>query len=124
MLTGKNPRAAIEVGQMIVAHLNKSDLSMEQLAERLRLKPGAKMINLLTGRHYFPLDLIQPTVEALEMEPAEFTRAVLRQYYCRDSVDYLFKVIGDAALTTSKFKNDEPREKSDKKQSRKRKHRK
>lgn len=122
MPTEKNPRAAIEVGQMINEHLNKSDLSMEQLAERLGLK-RAKMINLLTGRHYFPSDLIQATVEALKMEPVKFIRAVLRQDHPEDAVDYVFKVIGDAALAASKSTSDEPHEKSNKKQSRKRKRR-
>lgn len=116
MSTGKSPRAAIEVGQMIIAHLNKSDLSMEQLAERLGLKRGAKMINLVAGRHYFPSDLIQATVEALKIEPAKFTRAVLRQNHSEDAVDYIFKVIGDSALAARKSKDGEPHEKSSKKQ--------
>ncbi len=109
---------------MIIVHLNKSDLSMEQLAECLGLKRGAKMINLLTGRHYFPVDLIQATVEALKMEPAKFTRAVLRQYQSEDAVDYVFKVIGDAALAASKSTNDQPHEKSGRRQPRKRTRRK
>jgi len=89
----RDPEAAIRVGQTISAHLNKSGMSLEQLALRLGVGPGAKMINLLTGRHYFPLELAKLTAEVLGIDAAKIVYFVLLQYHPKEAVDDAYEVI-------------------------------
>ena len=96
----KDPSAALIVGQILRDHLHASDLSTEQLATRLGVKQGAKMMNLITGRHYFPPDLIEAAVEALGIEPNHFSRAVLRQFFSDEAVDYICKALSDGPPDT------------------------
>jgi hypothetical protein len=111
----RDPEAALRVGQTISAHLNKSDISLEQLAQRLGLKPGAKVINLSTGRHYFPLKLAKITAEILDIGAASFLRLVLLQYHPKEGVDDVFKII------CAYFQGQEPTGIPDKKKRRKKK---
>lgn len=97
----KDPSAALIVGQNLRDHLRASGLSTEQLATRLGIKQGAKMMNLITGRHYFPPDLIEAAVEALGIEPNHFTRAVLRQFFSDEAVDYMCKALSNGPPDTS-----------------------
>ncbi len=94
----RDPEAALCVGQTISAHLTKSGMSLEQLAQRLGLSPGAKIINLSTGRHYFPLELTKLTAEVLGIDAANFLRLVLLQYHPKEGVDDAFKIICAYAL--------------------------
>lgn len=94
----RDPEAALRVGQTISAHLSKSGMSLEQLAQRLGLKPGAKIINLSTGRHYFPLELAKLTAEVLGIDAAKFVRLVLLQYHPKGAVDDAFEIICAYAL--------------------------
>lgn len=117
----KNPSAALIVGQILRDHSRASGLSMEQLATRLGLKQGAKMMNLITGRHYFPPDLIETAVEALGIEPTHFTRAVLRQFFTDATVDFMCKAMSSGSPDTSDKLGVRSQEKTPKPKSKKQK---
>ncbi|MGQ2969059.1 MAG: helix-turn-helix domain-containing protein [Allorhizobium sp.] len=97
----RDPSAALAVGQILRDHLRASGLSPEQLATRLGIKQGAKMMNLITGRHYFPPELIEAAVKALGIEPTNFTRAVLRQFFSDEAVDYMCRALSNGPPDTS-----------------------
>lgn len=97
----KNPNAALIVGQLLRDHLRSSGLSTEQLAMSLGLKHGAKMMNLITGRHYFPPDLIEAAVKVLGIEPTNFTRAVLRQFFNDRTVNFMCQALSSGPPDTS-----------------------
>ncbi|MCQ2005268.1 helix-turn-helix transcriptional regulator [Rhizobium sp. NRK18] len=97
----KNPNAAIIVGQILRDHLRASSLTTEQLAARLGFKRGAKMMNLITGRHYFSPEHIEAAVETLGIEPTHFTRAVLRQFFNDRAVDFMCKALSSGSTDTS-----------------------
>lgn len=117
----KDPGAAVIVGNILRDHLRASGLSTEQLARRLGIKQGAKMMNLITGRHYFPPDLIEAAVEALGIEPNHFTRAVLRQFFSEEAVDYICKVLSNGPPDTSDELADRSGKRTPKPRSRKKK---
>ena len=91
-----NPAAAINVGRIIAEHLARSKMSIEQLGQRLEMKPGAKLNNLIAGRHYFPIHLMRPIVEALGIERESFARAVLLQFYSEDKVEGIAQMFASA----------------------------
>ncbi|KRC12688.1 hypothetical protein ASE23_20205 [Rhizobium sp. Root73] len=68
-------------------------MSLEQLAMRLGVGPGAKMMNLVAGRHYFPLELAKLTSEILGIYAAKFVYFVLLQYHPKEGVDDTFETI-------------------------------
>ncbi|CDZ35832.1 Hypothetical protein NGAL_HAMBI1146_15740 [Neorhizobium galegae bv. officinalis] len=117
----RDPDAAVIVGQILKEHLSASDLSVEQLATRLGLMQGAKMMNLITGRHYFPPEHIEAAVETLGIEPTHFTRAVLRQFFSESAVDFMCRALSSGAPGTSDQLDILSQEKSSKRKSRKRK---
>lgn len=94
----RNPHAALHVAQAISAHLTKSGMSLEQMSQRLGLSPGAKIINLSMGRHYFPLELAKHAAEVLGIDTAHFLRLVLLQYHPKAGVDDAFNIICASAL--------------------------
>jgi hypothetical protein len=94
----RDPQAALVVGQTISAHLSKSAISLEQLAKRLELKRAAKIINLATGRHYFPLEQAKLAAEILGIDAPKFLRLVLLQYHPMKGVNEAFEVISAHAL--------------------------
>lgn len=114
----RDPDAAIYVGQMICAHLNKSQLSTEELALRLGLSVS-KLVNLMTGRHYFPLELAKLVAEALGIELGEFVYFVLLQYFPKEAVDSAFESICAYAVLRHEQMGQAPKENSERKRKRK-----
>lgn len=117
----KNPNAALIVGQILRDHLRTSGLSTEQLATRLGLKHGAKMMNLITGRHYFPPDLIEAAAKVLGIEPTNFTRAVLRQFFNDRTVEFMCHALSSGPTDPSDELAGRSRETTPKRKSKKKK---
>ncbi|EDQ31792.2 hypothetical protein HPDFL43_21814 [Hoeflea phototrophica DFL-43] len=109
----RNQYAATRVGQIIFEHLSESGLTYTELAGRIGVN-GTKMKNLCAGRHYLPLELIEPIVEALEIEPENFTGVVLCQYGSECAVQYIAKVFGDARSARNTSSEGDPRDQSNK----------
>lgn len=117
----KDPSAAVIVGNVLRDHLCASGFSTEQLATRLGIKQGAKVMNLITGRHYFPPDLIEAAVEALGIEPTNFTRAVLRQFFTDRTVDFMCQALTSGPTDPSDELAGRSRETTPKRKSKKKK---
>ncbi len=79
----RNPHAALRVGQIIEAHLAKSEVSYRDLADRLGVT-DTKITYFVTGRHYFPVELAKQTAKALGIDHGEFIYFILFQYCKRD----------------------------------------
>lgn len=93
----RDPFAATEVGRLITAHLRNSNLTLDELAKRLRLRGGSrKMVNYLTGRHYLPLALARPIAELLNMDQSQLFSAVLLQYHPIIAVDHTVDALEEA----------------------------
>jgi hypothetical protein len=88
----KNPHAALRVGQIIEAHLTKSEMSYRDLAHRLGV-PVTKIVYFVTGRHYFPVEFAKPTAEALGIAQGELIHSILLQYFPKVEVDAIWEAI-------------------------------
>ncbi len=89
----KDPQASQKVGRFIAEHLEKSGLSIDELAEQLGMKP-AKVIYFLTGRHYFRLEMVEPFAKVLNIDDvATFVYYVQLQYDPRKAVNYAFEAV-------------------------------
>jgi cyanate lyase len=90
----RNPHAALRVGQIIEAHLTKSELSYRDLAHRLGVS-DTKVVYFVTGRHYLPVEFAKPVAEALGIAQGELIHSILLQYFPKVEVD----AIGEAIAT-------------------------
>jgi plasmid maintenance system antidote protein VapI len=108
----RDPQASQRVGHFIAEHLKKSGLPIDELAEQLGLKP-AKVIYFLTGRHYFPLEMVAPFARALNIDDvATFVYYVQLQYDPRKAVNYAFEAICAYAVRKQE-QTDETEEQAD-----------
>lgn len=98
----RDPHAALSVGQIIEAHLTKSEVSYRDLAHRLGV-PDTKIIYFVTGRHYFPVEFAKPTAEALGIDQGELIYSILLQYFPKAEVDAIWE-----AIATHIFEQQEP----------------
>lgn len=114
----RNPRAALRVGQIIEAHLTKSELSYRDLAHRLGVS-DTKILYFVTGRHYFPVEFAKPAAEALGIALGEFIYSILLQYFLKVEVDAIWEAIATHILAQQdsgeEESDDERREKRKKK---------
>ncbi|KEQ09333.1 helix-turn-helix transcriptional regulator [Pseudorhizobium pelagicum] len=102
----RDPGAAIEVGKFIAAAIGRSALSMEEVCDLTGVSRGAKLQNLLTGRHYFPLELARPLAKSLDLDPANLIYLVLRQYAPADAVGYVFEAVSQHAIAQLRTEKD------------------
>ncbi len=78
-------------------------------------------MNLITGRHYFPPDLIEAAAEALGIEPTNLTRAVLRQFFTDRTVDFMCQALSSGPTDPSDRLAGRSRETTAKRKSKKKK---
>jgi len=118
----RNPHAALRVGQILKAHLAKSELSFQDLAYRLGV-PDTKIVYFMTGRHYFPIEFAKPTAEALGIAQGEFIYPILLQYFPKVEVDAIWEAIATHIFaqqeSSEEGSDDERREKQKKKKRKK-----
>lgn len=119
----RNPHAALRVGQIIEAHLTKSELSSRYLAHRLGVS-DTKIVYFMTGRHYFPVEFAKPTAEALGIAQGEFIYPILLQYFPKVEVDAIWEAIAThifAQQESGEEESDDERREKQKKKKKKRK---
>lgn len=126
MIPYRNPHASLRVGQIIEAHLTKSEVSYRDLANRLGVR-DTKIIYFVTGRHYFPVEFAKPAAEALGIDHGELIYSVLLQYFTGAEVAAIWEAIAAHILGQQEpILNDadaEEREKRDKKRKKRKKSR-
>ncbi|MBB2834024.1 UNVERIFIED_ORG: transcriptional regulator with XRE-family HTH domain [Rhizobium esperanzae] len=115
----RNPHAALHVGQIIQIHLTKSHISYQQLALRLGVS-DTKIVSLVTGRHYFPVEFANATAEALGIDHGELIYSTLKQYFPKAEVDAIWEAIATHILAQQEPGEEESddRQKKKKKKSR------
>ncbi len=119
----RNPRSALRVGQIIEAHLNKFEVSYRDLAHRLGVS-DTKITYFVTGRHYFPVEFVKPTAEALAIDQGKLIYNVLLQYFPVAEVDVIWEAIAKHILGQQAPTEGGADDEQQKKQNRKRKKRK
>lgn len=120
MVRYRNPHAAVYIGKLISEHLGKSQLSQQQLAKRLGIS-DAKLLNLLLGQHYFPLELAETVSNLLDIEAGELVRNILLQDFPKHEVEFAFQAIGAYAISRHKHVEEKPNGSLDGKKKRKNK---
>ncbi|SEH23567.1 helix-turn-helix transcriptional regulator [Rhizobium sp. NFR12] len=88
----RNPHAALRVGQVIEAHLAKSEVSYRDLADRLGVR-DTKITYFVTGRHYLPVEFAKPAAEALGIDQGELIYLILLQYFPEADADAIWEAI-------------------------------
>ncbi|MBX4920008.1 helix-turn-helix transcriptional regulator [Rhizobium bangladeshense] len=119
----RNPHAALRVGQIIEAHLKKSELSYRDLAHLLGVS-DTKIVYFVTGRHYFPVEFAKPTAEALAIDQGELIYSILLQYFPTTEVDAIWASIATHIFDQHKFSEGDTDDKEQEKQNKKGKKRK
>ncbi|MGO7819667.1 helix-turn-helix transcriptional regulator [Rhizobium ruizarguesonis] len=119
----RNPHAALRVGQIIEAHLTKSELSYRDLAHRLGVS-DTKVVYFVTGRHYLPVEFAKPVAEALGIAQGELIHSILLQYFPKVEVDAIWEAIATHIFAQQESGeeglDDERREKQKKKRTKSR----
>ncbi|MBX4954757.1 helix-turn-helix domain-containing protein [Rhizobium lentis] len=116
----RNPHAALRVGQIMEAHLKKSELSYRDLAHRLGVS-DTKIVYFVTGRHYFPVEFAKPTAEALGIDQGELIYSILLQYFPKAEVDAIWEAIAAHISEQQKTGEEESDYETREKQKKKRK---
>ena len=123
MTSYRNPYAALRVGQILEAHLTKSEVSYRDFADRLGVN-DTKIIYFVTGRHYFSVEFAKPTAEALDIDHGEFIYFILLQYFPKAEVDAIWEAIATRVFgqqDPSEGAADDDRQKNQNKKKKKRK---
>ena len=93
----RNPEATWRVAQLIRNRLAKIGMHPDDLAKALNVEKQAKMHNLLSAKHYFPLELAKATCDVLKLDGSELVALILLQEYTSDTVEFVFEAIHEKA---------------------------